>query len=75
MPPENNEPQKDEVGLLEILRLLIETEKAKTTSDLLKYARQYGAPEVKSDWLSWKLKMSRSIWPLMSSACICGYLN
>ena len=45
MPPENDEPQKDEVGLLEILRLLIDTEKAKTTSDLLKYARQYGAPE------------------------------
>jgi hypothetical protein len=44
MPPENNEA-KDEVGLLEILRLLIETEKAKTTADLLKYAKQYGAPE------------------------------
>ena len=38
-------PAKDEVGLLEILRLLIETEKARTTSDLLKYASQYGAPE------------------------------
>lgn len=36
---------RDEVGLLEVLRLLIETEKVKTTSDLLKYARQYGAPE------------------------------
>jgi hypothetical protein len=45
MPPENDPPAKDEVGLLEILRLLIETEKAKTTSDLLKYAKQYGAPE------------------------------
>ena len=45
MPPENDQPAKDEVGLLEILRLLIETEKAKTTSDLLKYAKQYGAPE------------------------------
>jgi hypothetical protein len=45
MPPENDQPAKDEVGLLEILRLLIETEKATTTSDLLKYARQYGAPE------------------------------
>jgi hypothetical protein len=44
MPPENNDT-KDEVGLLEILRLLIETEKARTTSDLLKYARQYGAPD------------------------------
>ncbi|MDT4897586.1 MAG: hypothetical protein QOH25_2663 [Acidobacteriota bacterium] len=36
---------KDETGLLEVLRLLIETEKATTTSDLLKYATQYGAPE------------------------------
>jgi len=45
MPPENDQPAKDEVGLLEILRLLIETEKARTTSDLLKYAKQYGAPE------------------------------
>ncbi|MEO6392750.1 MAG: hypothetical protein ABIP75_12955, partial [Pyrinomonadaceae bacterium] len=32
-------------GLLEVLRLLVETEKARTTSDLLKYATQYGAPE------------------------------
>lgn len=38
-------PAKDEVGLLEILRLLIETRKARTTADLLKYASQYGAPE------------------------------
>lgn len=38
-------PAKDELNLLEVLRLLIETEKAKTTSDLLKYASQYGAPE------------------------------
>ncbi|HEX8747890.1 MAG TPA: hypothetical protein VF717_11880, partial [Pyrinomonadaceae bacterium] len=29
----------------EVLRVLIETEKVKTTSDLLKYASQYGAPE------------------------------
>ena len=36
---------KDEVGLLEVLRLLIETKKARSTSDLLKYAAQYGAPE------------------------------
>src|ERR1700730_16173443 len=36
---------KDEVGLLEVLRLLIETKKARTTSDLLKYAAQYHAPE------------------------------
>jgi hypothetical protein len=36
---------KDEVELLEILRLLIETKKARTTADLLKYASQYGAPE------------------------------
>jgi len=36
---------KDEVGLLEVLRLLIATKKARTTSDLLKYAIQYHAPE------------------------------
>ena len=40
-----NAPAKDEVELLEILRLLIKSKKAKTTSDLLKYATQYGAPE------------------------------
>ena len=44
-PPGGKAPVKDEVGLLEVLRLLIETEKACTTSDLLKYASQYGAPE------------------------------
>jgi hypothetical protein len=38
-------PMKDEVELLEILRLLIGTKKARTTADLLKYASQYGAPE------------------------------
>jgi hypothetical protein len=38
-------PAKDEVELLEILRLLIKSKKARTTSDLLKYANQYGAPE------------------------------
>ena len=38
-------PTKDEVELLEILRLLIKSKKARTTSDLLKYATQYGAPE------------------------------
>lgn len=44
-PPGSKKPVKDEIGLLEVLRLLIETSKAKTTSDLLKYATQYGAPE------------------------------
>jgi hypothetical protein len=50
--PENPAPgpagggaTKDEVGLLEVLRLLIQTKKARSTSDLLKYAVQYGAPE------------------------------
>jgi len=38
-------PAKDEVELLEILRLLMKSKKARTTSDLLKYASQYGAPE------------------------------
>lgn len=36
---------KDELALLDILKLLIETKKARTTADLLKYAAQYGAPE------------------------------
>lgn len=36
---------KDELALLDILRLLVETNKARTTADLLKYATQYGAPE------------------------------
>src|ERR1700682_1356936 len=44
-PPEKNAPPKDEVGLLDVLRLLIDTKKARTTSDLLKYATQYKAPE------------------------------
>ena len=44
-PPGRKAPVKDELNLLEVLRLLIETEKATTTSDLLKYASQYGAPE------------------------------
>ena len=36
----------DEFELLEILRLLIQTKRAKTTADLLRYASQYVAPEV-----------------------------
>ena len=36
---------KDGLVLLEILKLLIETKKARTTADLLKYAGQYGAAE------------------------------
>lgn len=44
-PPGGKPPVKDEVGLLEVLSVLIETEKVKSTSDLLKYATQYGAPE------------------------------
>jgi len=38
-------PVKDESSLLDVLRLLIDTKKARTTADLLKYASQYGAPE------------------------------
>ena len=41
----NEQPAKDEIGLLEILRVLIDTKKARTTADLLKYATQYHAPE------------------------------
>jgi hypothetical protein len=44
-PPGRKATSKDETGLLDVLSLLIETEKVKTTSDLLKYASQYGAPE------------------------------
>ncbi|MGI8889739.1 MAG: hypothetical protein ACR2G0_03015 [Chthoniobacterales bacterium] len=44
-PAESNPPAKDETGLLEVLRLLLETEKARTTADLLKYATQYNAPD------------------------------
>jgi hypothetical protein len=43
--PGGTAPLKDEVELLEILRLLIDSKKARTTADLLKYASQYGAPE------------------------------
>src|SRR5436190_13105015 len=43
--PGGSPPAKDEVELLEILRLLMKSKKARTTSDLLKYATQYGAPE------------------------------
>jgi len=44
-PPEKKAAVKDEIGLLDVLSLLIETEKVKTTSDLLKYTIQYGAVE------------------------------
>jgi len=43
--PEKKAAVKDEIGLLDVLSLLIETEKVKTTSDLLKYTIQYGAVE------------------------------
>jgi hypothetical protein len=43
--PSGSAQVRDEVGLLEVLSLLIESGKAQTTSDLLKYASQYGAPE------------------------------
>jgi hypothetical protein len=39
-----NQP-KDEAGLLDVLKLLIESRKARTTADLVKYASQYGATE------------------------------
>src|SRR5688500_11645513 len=44
-PAPGGTPAKDEVELLEILQLLIESKKARTTADLLKYASQYGAPQ------------------------------
>lgn len=43
--PDGTPPAKDEVELLEILELLVSSKKARTTSDLLKYATQYGAPQ------------------------------
>lgn len=42
---EANVAAKNETNLLDVLRLLIETKKVKSTADLLKYAKQYGAPE------------------------------
>jgi len=36
---------KSETALLDILHLLMETNKVRSTADLLKYAKQYGAPE------------------------------
>jgi hypothetical protein len=44
-PHQPNASTKDELHLLEVLRLLIDTNKVRTTSDLLKYAVQYGSAE------------------------------
>lgn len=44
-PPKPSASSKDELHLLEVLRLLIDTKKVRTTSDLLKYAVQYGSAE------------------------------
>jgi hypothetical protein len=44
-PQEQGASTKDELHLLEVLRLLIDTNKVQTTSDLLKYATQYGSEE------------------------------
>lgn len=44
-PRDKTAAQKDELHLLEVLRLLIDTKKVRTTSDLLKYATQYGSEE------------------------------
>jgi hypothetical protein len=43
--PSGTPGAKDDLALLDILKLLIETKKARTTADLLKYAGQYGAVE------------------------------
>jgi hypothetical protein len=46
VPPASGVPAvKDETGLLDVLQILIQSGKARTTADLLKYAGQYGAPE------------------------------
>ena len=42
---EGSASAKSETALLDILRLLIDTNKVRSTADLLKYAKQYGAPE------------------------------
>ena len=42
---ESSTSAKSETSLLDVLQLLIDTKKARSTADLLKYARQYGAPE------------------------------
>jgi hypothetical protein len=44
-PPPASRDDRDETGLLDVLQLLIESKKARTTADLVKYASQYGAPE------------------------------
>lgn len=44
-PPEQGASTKDELHLLEVLRLLIDTKKVRNTSDLLKYVTQYGSTE------------------------------
>jgi hypothetical protein len=44
-PPEEGASTKDELHLLEVLRLLIDTKKVRNTSDLLKYVTQYGSTE------------------------------
>lgn len=45
MPEGSPTSAKDESGLLDVLRLLMKSGKARTTADLLKYTMQYGAPE------------------------------
>ena len=42
MPENPASATKDETGLLDVLRLLLKSGKARTTADLLKYATQYG---------------------------------
>ena len=44
-PRDKSAAHKDELHLLEVLRLLIDTKKVRSTSDLLKYAKQYGSEE------------------------------
>jgi hypothetical protein len=44
-PKEQGASTKDELHLLEVLRLLIDTKKVRSTSDLLKYVVQYGSEE------------------------------
>ncbi len=56
--PNSNPSAKDETGLLEVLRLLLETKKARTIAGLLKYATKYQAPEAEE-----RLRVTTQISP------------
>jgi hypothetical protein len=71
-PPGRKAPVKDEIGLLEVLRLLNRLGKGANHFGLAKYATQYGAPEAKNDYAFSRQKTSQSILRLIRSACTCA---